>query len=1012
MNRLQKVLSNFEDEKFEIELSRQAVSPDDIYTMITNKMINFIKEANQNDYKKKWEGKTYGTGYLIPFNFQSKKRYRGINFYMLRDFDKPLENPFYLTFKQIGELGGKVKKGSFGHEVVYFTRLYTYSQNEPKLEFGTYDEKKFKQWFNENKHLIPVGEHQKDHSIPILKYYKVFNGKDIEGVDFDLENFKVGYINKELPADEPMPIADAIVKNYPTPKVPIKHGGDKAVYYPGLDYIKMPHKPDFETTQDYYRTLFHELGHSTGHPKRLKRDLSGRFGSKKYAFEELIAELNAVFVSAEAGFLWHTNKNHAAYIKGWNTALTHIKDDNRFVMRAATQAQKATDFILQPDAEGNPLYLKTIEVEPKTEKAVPKKLTRAELEAANPKGFAKKPKSVAVSTAIKDVLRTPKYKNTVKNNTQASILYKHFKENPKTETEIEIESPFEDGILKQGSSLYLYTPLSDDYIGLLEITEQGVDFVNAVKNRRESLLNQKNNLALFEGLTGTTALEVTKEIIKLKTQRNRSKSKIKKAALQTKIDALEAKLKKGKGGNTIGLKAPTSSSKETTSFNKQILQAKRNGIDSRKVFSLGKTKGILKKHIGNHNLTISGETIKKAMDKDSDHIATFEHFINLPDSINSPTAIFKSKTRNEAFVVLTEIKTHKEKPLMVALHVNNSFKIGKVASVYNRNRTKDYKKWRDAGLAIYINKKPFDALLSGTIPVSQTTKGQSKDTKKSKTTKKGLKSPAPIEPEKEPTITLQPEPQQPAQQIDRGDQVVPEAPVRKNSLMDMEFDTLNMDQGWQHFMQHPAANMKIAIWGKPKNGKTSGALQLANYLTKHGPVLYNFADQGFNKSTQDLWKTSGLANKSNATPSDIDNLNELEAEINNGNYKFVFIDMINDYINRDGISPQEFKDRFIKKHPNTSFVLVFETTKDGNFKGDQAWTHIVDAIVTVENFLMENRGRYGIGHFIVWEEGLKKFNPKRYEEIMEETQASTIEPETLEPIEVETILPDFCITEV
>lgn len=208
----------------------------------------------------------------------------------------------------------------------------------------------------------------------------------------------------------------------------------------------------------------------------------------------------------------------------------------------------------------------------------------------------------------------------------------------------------------------------------------------------------------------------------------------------------------------------------------------------------------------------------------------------------------------------------------------------------------------------------------------------------------------------------------------------------KNQLMSMTFDTLEMDEGWEDFMQSPASNMKIAIWGKPKNGKTSGALKLAKYLTKKGSVLYDFVDQGFNKSTQDLWKMSGLANQSNAEPSDIDKLDDLEAEIKRGNYKFVFIDMINDYINKENISPQEFKDRFIKGFPNTSFILVFEVTKGGDFKGDQGWTHVVDAIVTVDSFLMENRGRYGVGHHVIWEEGLKRFNPKKYEELFEDIQ--------------------------
>lgn len=201
--------------------------------------------------------------------------------------------------------------------------------------------------------------------------------------------------------------------------------------------------------------------------------------------------------------------------------------------------------------------------------------------------------------------------------------------------------------------------------------------------------------------------------------------------------------------------------------------------------------------------------------------------------------------------------------------------------------------------------------------------------------------------------------------------------------MSMEFESLEMDEGWENFMQDPASNMKLAIFGKPKNGKTAGALQFAKYLTKHGNVLYNFADQGFNKNTQDLWITAGFENcpEELAKPSDANTLAELEKEIGTGNYKYVFIDMINDYINRENITPHEFKDRFIRKYPEVGFILVMESTKTGNFKGDQAWTHVVDAIVTVEDFCMENRGRYGIGHHVVWEEGLQKFNPKKFEEL-------------------------------
>jgi hypothetical protein len=140
-----------------------------------------------------------------------------------------------------------------------------------------------------------------------------------------------------------------------------------------------------------------------------------------------------------------------------------------------------------------------------------------------------------------------------------------------------------------------------------------------------------------------------------------------------------------------------------------------------------------------------------------------------------------------------------------------------------------------------------------------------------------------------------------------------------------------------------------------------------------------------------LWINSGLADNSNAFPNDSDTIEALEKEIATGEYKFVFIDMISDYIRLEKIKLEDFKKRFIKKYPNVSFILIFEVTKSGDFKGDQGWTHLVDAIMTVEDFLIENRGRYGMGERVVWEEGFKKFNPKKYQEYLESKITDTTE---------------------
>ena len=92
---------------------------------------------------------------------------------------------------------------------------------------------------------------------------------------------------------------------------------------------------------NWHRTALHELGHATGHPSRLGRDLSGSIGTKKYAFEELVAEMNAAFCCASLGIV--PTVRHADYIGSWVDAL---REDNRAIVRAASQASKAAEWLL------------------------------------------------------------------------------------------------------------------------------------------------------------------------------------------------------------------------------------------------------------------------------------------------------------------------------------------------------------------------------------------------------------------------------------------------------------------------------------------------------------------------------------------------------------------------------------------------------------------------------------------------------------------------------------------
>lgn len=402
IKRLEAVLQNYDSDKFEFEINdpeietapeallqcfdcddavdddatglAKAVSPNDILNMITDRMVAMIKES-KDSYQKKWKetSENSTSSFLIPINFVSKKPYRGINAMMLSNMGFPMKNPYYLTFKQIKDLKGKVKKGSNGREVIYYSKLYKVKDKDGNA-VSSYDLQKVKEFADTNE--ISTDDIR---SYALLRYYNVFNGDDVDGIDFKLEELKKGAVLKDVKGAESnkFPEAEALIASYPAKAPTIIFGGNKAVFYPKLDRVGVPVIEDFETTQDYYRTLFHELSHSTGVSKRLNRDLTGKFGSPAYAKEELTAEFGSVFLSAEVGIIWYNNKNHAAYLKNWNNALTLAADDNKFFISAATEAQKIHDFIVQYDDKGVPAYfadLKKFEKKIEVKKVAPKKV--------------------------------------------------------------------------------------------------------------------------------------------------------------------------------------------------------------------------------------------------------------------------------------------------------------------------------------------------------------------------------------------------------------------------------------------------------------------------------------------------------------------------------------------------------------------------------------------------------------------------------------------------------------
>ena len=412
----------------------------DIYKMVTDKIIGMLKSASPTDYHRAWKDDAF----FIPLNYDSKKPYRGVNRLLLQErigFAGAFANPYFLTFKQIKKHKGTLKKGAKGYEVIYYSILYVVpaDKNSGRKAYSSTNAQKVLDFLH--KYNLPESEVTR---IPMIRYYNVYNGADIENIDFKLDELQIGRAVPDSATENRA--AQLIVENYPNPPA-IKYGGNEAYYSPARDYIKLPKQEQFDTVNAYYRTLFHELTHSTGHKKRLNRGIHFLLDDD-YAKEELVAEFGAVFLSAWAGIMWYNNKNHAAYLKGWNSAIKEAQNDNKFLMRAASLAQQATDYILNLNAEGEPAFLaelakinpeKEEKKQPEKEKKTKKATKKPQKNTENPehhKYFQEKKKEaeIQLKEAIERVKKS-NYRNTAVEYAQLVALkcemIKHIEENAK-----------------------------------------------------------------------------------------------------------------------------------------------------------------------------------------------------------------------------------------------------------------------------------------------------------------------------------------------------------------------------------------------------------------------------------------------------------------------------------------------------------------------------------------------------------------------------------------------------
>ena len=170
-----------------------------------------------------------------------------------------------------------------------------------------------------------------------IRYFNVWNVAQCEGIQAPVAPVRTF---------APIEAAENIIANLPATHAPIRHGVSAACYVPALDEIRMPSRESFVSAEAYYGVLWHELTHSTGALARLARrgvTEPTRFADHAYSEEELVAEMGSAFLANECGILPATLENSAAYLRSWVRVL---KGDSRLVVRAAGQAQKAADWLL------------------------------------------------------------------------------------------------------------------------------------------------------------------------------------------------------------------------------------------------------------------------------------------------------------------------------------------------------------------------------------------------------------------------------------------------------------------------------------------------------------------------------------------------------------------------------------------------------------------------------------------------------------------------------------------
>jgi antirestriction protein ArdC len=218
----------------------------------------------------------------------------------------PYSDLGWLTFKQAQELGGSVRKGEHGCGVIFWKFDRVRENDETKV-------------------------------VPFARMYTVFNVTQCDGIDASKLKRPVAPKAGETDMNAVATRVNATVR----------HGGPRAFYTTGGDYVQLPSLDAFKSVDAYQATLAHELTHWTGHKDRCAREFGKRFGDNAYAFEELVAEIGSAFLCARHGIALD-GLQHSQYLASW---LEVLKADKRAIFTASSKAKQAATFLMQDQDE-------------------------------------------------------------------------------------------------------------------------------------------------------------------------------------------------------------------------------------------------------------------------------------------------------------------------------------------------------------------------------------------------------------------------------------------------------------------------------------------------------------------------------------------------------------------------------------------------------------------------------------------------------------------------------------